>query len=151
MYALEAFKVLARSCRRSSPSTSCSSRVQWSAAKHPWSPCCSRNRTSCCPQSLRCKPFQPAIHSIQRSMRNPLPRRRSRGTPGIMIDGHQNTSRDKTLRSRTWLHDTTGFMAPSISGRFAGTTLALHDMREPNQNQQFGNTSRKPKTTACET
>ena len=35
--------------------------------------------------------------------------------PGIMIDGHRNTSCDKTLRSRTWLHDMTGFMAPSIS------------------------------------
>ena len=37
----------------------------------------------------------------------------------------------------------TGFVAPSISDRFAGTTLALNDIREPNQNQQFGNTSKK--------
>ena len=151
MHSLQTIRVFARSYRRSSPSTSCSSRGQWSAAKHLCSPCHSRNRTSCCRQPLHCKPFQPADHSIQRSMRNPLPTRRSWGIPGIMIDGHQNTSRDKTLRSRTWLHDTTGFMAPSISGRFESTTLALHDMREPNQNQQFGNTSRKPKTTACET
>ena len=57
---------------------------------------------------------------------------------GFMIDGHQNTSCDKTRRSRMWLHDMTGFMASSINCRFAGTTLALHDMREPNQNQQFG-------------
>ena len=57
---------------------------------------------------------------------------------GFMIDGYQNTSCDKTRRSRMWLHDMTGFMASSINCRFAGTTLALHDMREPHQNQQFG-------------
>ena len=67
---------------------------------------------------------------------------------GFMIDGHQNTSCDKTLRSKKWLHDMTGFMASSINCRFAGTTLALHDMREPNQNQQFRNTS---KNTAWQT
>ena len=52
---------------------------------------------------------------------------------GFMIDGHQNTSCDKTLRSRKWLHDLTGFMASSINCRFEGTTLALHDIKKKTQ------------------
>ena len=121
MYALRAIKVFARSCRRSSSSTSCSSHGQWRGAKHSWSPCQSHNRTSCRLQPLRCKLLQPAVRSIQRSTRNPCPRSVLEASiPGVMIDGHRNTSCDKTSRSRTWLDDKTGFMAPSISDRYEG-------------------------------
>ena len=139
MYALQSFKVFARPCRRSSPSASCSSRGQWSAVKHTWSPCVLHVVGGLILASLS--------SLLLAASSGPgevfCPRGVLEASLGFMIAEHQNTSCDKTLRSRTWLHDMTGFMASSINCRFAGPTLALHDTRDPNKNQQFGNTSKK--------
>ena len=103
--------VFARPCRRSSPSTSCSSRGHGAplvSVRKPQS-CFMSSAASSLQAFPACSSQHPAVHEKFFAHEAFLKH------PGILIDGHRNTSCDKTLRSRTWLHDMIGFMAPSIS------------------------------------